>query len=121
MPGEPARYYRSLARHAEALFPQLEGIGWRYRWAGTFALTGDGLPHPRVPAEKLHIGLGHNGRGVAMASQMGRLPGALAVSGTHERSPFPVSAIRPMPFHSLRAIGAELSGAWYCLQDRLGV
>ena len=93
------------------MFPQLKGIGWELRWAGTFALTLDGLPHVHIPEEGLYIGLGYNGRGVAMASQMGRLLGQLAIEEEYQSSPFPISAIRPIPLHRLRVIGAETLGA----------
>ena len=120
-PGEPERYYQSLEHLAEGMFPQLKGVGWQLRWAGTFALTMDGLPHLHIPEEKLYIGLGYNGRGVAMASQMGCLLGDLAMKGDNGTSPFPISAIHPIPFHSFRVIGAEVAGTWYRTLDRLGV
>ena len=120
-PGEPARYYRTLRRLAEAKFPQLKGIAWQHRWAGTIALTADGLPHLHIPEERLYIALGYNGRGVAMASQMGRLLGELAIDGEREGSPFPITDIRPIPFHSCRAIGAEAIGTWYRTLDRFGL
>ena len=119
-PGEPERYFRSLERRAQAMFPQLKGIAWEFRWAGTFALTLDGLPHVHVPEDGLYIGLGYNGRGVAMASQMGRLLAELAIGQEPERSPVPVSAIRPIPLHRLRVMGAETLGAWHRTLDRLG-
>ena len=119
--GEPESYFQSLERLAEAMFPQLKGVDWELRWAGTFALTMDGLPHVHMPGEKLYIGLGYNGRGLAMALQMGRLLGALALNDDHEGSPFPISDIRPIPFHGFRVIGAETIGAWYRALDRFGV
>lgn len=119
--GEPARHFRSLRALALRMFPQLSGVPWDLHWSGKFALTVDGLPHVHQPARGLFAGLGFNGRGVAMSTQMGRLLADLVLSGDGKSSAFPITTIRPIPLHRFRAVGAEALGTWYRILDRLEI
>ena len=94
-----------LQRDAERVFPQLRGVTWSHRWGGRIALTEDHLPHLHEPKPGLLVGLGYNGRGVAMAHVMGRVlaervlgadPGALA---------FPTTQVKPMAFRRIKGTG----------------
>jgi len=67
------------------------------------------------------IGLGYNGRGVAMATAMGTVLAA-RVSGTApEDLDFPMMALKPMPFHGLRRPVLEAIFLYRRLLDRIGV
>jgi glycine/D-amino acid oxidase-like deaminating enzyme len=64
-------------------------------------------------------GLGYNGRGVAMATMMGKQL-ALAVLG--EDPDMEIEQLRAIPLHGMRQIGITwhlLSGAWLDRLDRL--
>src|SRR5277367_3294247 len=61
-----------LTRYAVRLWPVLEGIDWTHAWGGRLAMTRDHYPHVHEPAAGVLICLGYNGRGVAMATAMGR-------------------------------------------------
>jgi len=112
----PARYER-LRRAATALFPQLGPVEWEFFWAGKVALTADHLPHIHEPAPGVKIALGYNGRGVAMASRMGKLI-ADRVLGTPEAAlGFPITRIQPLPFWSLRQPALSALIGWYRLRD----
>ncbi len=67
-----ARAFAGLHRRALALFPGLEP-SWRYAWGGLVALTENHLPQLASPEPGLHLAFGYNGRGVAMATAMGRV------------------------------------------------
>ncbi|HWL30188.1 MAG TPA: FAD-binding oxidoreductase [Burkholderiaceae bacterium] len=106
-----------LIRSAHLLYPQLAQVPFEYRWAGRIALTRDSVPHVHEPAPDLRIVLGYNGRGVALATQMGRYL-AQAIS-TGERLPFPTSRIEPIPLHGLKRFYIGTAVAYYGLCDRI--
>jgi glycine/D-amino acid oxidase-like deaminating enzyme len=89
-------------------------------WGGKFALTTDHLPHIHAPAPGLYVGAGCNGRGVALASQIGPMLAQLCIGGAREELPIPVSAIAQIPFHSLRRPAIEAVALWYRTLDGLG-
>jgi len=116
-----------LARQAdlraatERLFPQLGGIEWVHHWGGYVALTTDHLPHLHELEPGIVTALGYNGRGVAMATAMGKELAAF-VSGTKaEDLDFPVTGLAPIPFHVLRQPAVSALTAWYKVRERLGL
>jgi glycine/D-amino acid oxidase-like deaminating enzyme len=101
---------RDVQHHYRAvheIYPQLKGIGFEYHWGGLVAITRDHLPHLHEIAPGLLAGLGYNGRGVAMATVMGRLLARRALGTPVVELGFPVSPVLPMPFHEMSAIGAR--------------
>jgi len=113
--------FAHLERSLALLFPQLAGVEYEYRWAGRVAITRDFLPHVHEPAAGLTIALGYNGRGIAMASTMGRcLAQRLTGDGTASASfPFPISTIQPIPFHGLQRFYIAAGVAYYSILDKL--
>ncbi|HVN45060.1 MAG TPA: FAD-dependent oxidoreductase [Steroidobacteraceae bacterium] len=91
----------------QEIFPQLKGIGFEYHWGGLVAMTQDQLPHLHEPAPGLLAGLGYNGRGVAMATVMGRVLARRALGAQVVELGFPVSPVMPVPFHGLSRLGAR--------------
>jgi glycine/D-amino acid oxidase-like deaminating enzyme len=89
-----------LTRYAARLWPVLQGIEWTHAWGGRLAMTRDHYPHVHEPAPGVLICLGYNGRGVAMATAMGR---ALADRMAHPKSAFdmPLTPLTPIPMHAL--------------------
>jgi sarcosine oxidase len=94
-------------RAVHEIFPQLKGIPFEYHWGGLVAMTQDQLPHLHEPAPGLLAGLGYNGRGVAMATVMGRLLARRALGAQVAELGFPVSPVTPLPFHALSGLGAR--------------
>lgn len=117
--GDSGRHVEGLRRWAERLYPQLRGVPWPHRWSGRIVLTLDHLPHLHCPEEGLYAALGYNGRGVAMATQVGALMARLCLGLPWRESPLPVSGVRPIPFHALRRPALEAAVVWYRLRDRL--
>lgn len=98
--GEDKATLRYLIRCAEALYPDLRGVGWSYFWNGQVAVTEDHFPHLHEPAPGLIVALGYNGRGIAMATMIGRIV-ARRLLGAHESElELPVTGIKPFRFHA---------------------
>lgn len=112
--------YRHLVAYAEKLWPQLRGVAWPWQWHGQVAVTQDHFPHLTAPEKGVHLMLGYNGRGVAMATVSGRIVAARIASGGTAVVDLPVrNRLEPMPFQRFWRIGAEASMSWHLLLDRL--
>lgn len=106
-------------RAVREIYPQLTGIGFEYHWGGLVAMTPDGLPRLCEVAPGVLAGLGYNGRGVAMATQMGRLLARWILAGSAADLGFPVTPLRPIPLHRFSRIGASLAIQYYRTLDGL--
>jgi glycine/D-amino acid oxidase-like deaminating enzyme len=101
---------RSCRHHYRAvreIYPQLAGVGFEYHWGGLVAMTRDHLPHLHELAPGLLAGLGYNGRGVAMATLMGRQLAQRTLGMSDAELAFPVTPLRPIPFHRAASLGAR--------------
>ena len=112
---------QALRDTAIRLYPQLAGAAWTHAWGGKVALTRDHLPGLHLVAPGVMAGLGYNGRGVGMATVMGKLLARWAAGADPRNLDFPVTAPRPIPFHRFRQVGVGSTVAAYRLFDRLGV
>lgn len=100
------------------LFPQLEGIGIDYHWSGHVALTMDGLPHLHNPEPGLHVMLGYNGRGIAMATSFGKIYAEYIAEG--RPMIYPTTKIPRLAWHAIRKPVMDIGIRWYWIKDRLG-
>lgn len=112
--------FTHLERAAALMFPQLGPLQYEYRWAGRIAVTRDFMPHLHQPAPGITMALGYNGRGIAMATSLGRHAAALAAGGSTADCPFPVTPLQPIPLHGLQRFYIAAGVAWYSLLDKLG-
>ena len=111
-----------LRRLAHRIFPQLpDDLRWERAWGGFVALTEDHLPFLVEPEPGLVAAGGYNGRGVAMATAMGRVLADKASGVPDAELDFPVTRLRPMPLHALRRPVIALAVAVKAVQDRLGL
>lgn len=110
--------YSVLERVLAGLYPALAAIPIEYRWAGRIAITRDFLPHLHEPAPGFFVGMGYNGRGVAMATRMGRVLADLACG--HRDIPYPITGIRRIPLHELRQPALHLAMLYQSAMDSLG-
>ncbi len=101
-----------LREDAERVFPQLKGVNWTYKWGGRIAVTDDHLPHLHEPRRGILVGLGYNGRGVAMANVMGRVMAERILGAKPEALPFPTSPVKSIPFRSLQ-VGGLGTAIWF--------
>jgi glycine/D-amino acid oxidase-like deaminating enzyme len=109
-----------LRRHAARLFPALVDAPWRYFWNGRVAITADSYLHFHEPEPGIHIALGYNGRGVAMATVMGRIL-AERISGNNSTEfALPVTPLCPIAFHQFWKAGVRLRRASSRLLETFG-
>ena len=94
-----------LRRDALRVFPQLTDATWSHRWGGRIAITEDHLPHLHEPKQGLLVGLGYNGRGVAMSNVMGRVMAERVLGQAADALPFPTSPVKAMPFQHVQRMG----------------
>lgn len=113
--GDWAHLERALVR----LYPSLSGVPIEKRWFGRVAMTPDHLPHIHEPEKGLLAVVGCQGRGVGLMTALGERIAGYFQSGDARQLPFPVSPIRPIPFHAFRQVGVAATIAWYRLLDAL--
>lgn len=111
--------FRRLKSGTERAFPALHGVRWDRKWGGYIAMTTDALPHLHEPAPGLTIGLGYNGRGVAMSAVMGRTLAARILGMPDRDLPFAVTPPTPVPFHRILATALPAAPPLMALADRL--
>lgn len=104
--------YDWLEKDAVRVFPQLKDAKWTNRWGGRIAITEDHLPHLHEPKPGLLVGLGYNGRGVAMSHVMGRALAQKIIGAEQVELPFPVSDIRPIRDRAIQMVGMG-TAVWF--------
>jgi glycine/D-amino acid oxidase-like deaminating enzyme len=103
----------------KTVFPQAGNVEFEYLWDGKVAVTLDRLPRFHELAEGVYAGLGYSGRGIAMATAMGKLL-AERVRGTPASDlPVPASPLKPIPMQSLLIPLARVRINWWRILDRL--
>lgn len=113
------RRQQELRQAAEILFPQLRAADWVHAWGGDVAMTVDSLPRLHRLSPNVMAGLGFNGRGVANATVMGTILADWALGVPERALDFPVTPVKPIPFHFLKSAGVALSIGAYRLLDRV--
>lgn len=108
-----------LKRGLRTVFPQLEEHGIEAAWGGRIAVTPEMMPHLHEPQSGVLAGLGFSGRGIAMSSVMARTLVKKALGAADDTLPFPVSDVRPIPFHSVTRSVLPLAAPAMALRDRL--
>jgi len=81
------------------------------------AMTPDHLPHIHEPEPGLLAVVGCQGRGLGLMTALGARLAFYLHSGDARQLPFPVSPIRPIPFHAFRQVGVAATIAWYRMLD----
>lgn len=100
-----ARNQEELRQISLKMFPQLEGVEWQHAWGGFIAMTTDHYPHLNKLDDGIAAGLGYNGRGVAMATAMGKVLADWASGKPESELDFPVTKPKPIPFHGFHKLG----------------
>lgn len=109
---------KALKTGMNRLFPQLKGIEAEYGWSGHVALTMDGMPHMHNPEKGMHIMLGYNGRGIAMATSFGKMYAEHIAEG--QPMIYPTTKIPRLAWHIFRKPIMDVGIRWYWIKDRLG-
>ena len=112
--------FRYLQRYAVKLWPALRNVAWTHGWNGQLGMTADHYPHLHEPEPDVLMALGYNGRGVAMATAMGRLIARRIDGEPADALEMPFTGIKPIPFHGLWPLAVQGRLAWGRLQGRMG-
>jgi glycine/D-amino acid oxidase-like deaminating enzyme len=114
---ERRELYANVVASMHKLYPETSGARLDYFWSGRIALTLDHLPKISELGPGMWSGAGYNGRGVAMATAMGRLLAECAGGADANSLPLPPMKARPLPFHGLRGPAIGLAIGWKLLLD----
>lgn len=102
-----------------SLYPQLGNTPFEFHWFGRVAMTQDHIPHLNRLDNGLWAALGYNGRGVGMATLLGRYLAELA-SGTPPKDiPFPVTSMQPIFGYPFTRLAARVLTGYYRVRDQL--
>lgn len=112
---------KGLMDYTLRLWPQMAGVAWTHVWNGMVAITTDHHIHMHEPAENVHVCLGYNGRGIAMATAMGGVLADRIGGARRDDLPMPVSELTPIGFHRFHKIGVSFRLAYGRIRDRLGI
>ncbi|AXC49981.1 FAD-binding oxidoreductase [Paracoccus suum] len=113
-----AEQMRRLRAASVALYPALRDAEWKFAWGGFVAMTQDHYPHLNELGPGVMAAMGYNGRGVAMASVMGKVLADWASGTPTAALPFPATPPRPIPFYFMRKPAVTATVAWSLLKDR---
>ncbi len=91
-----------LKAQAVKTFPALQSAQWEYDWAGYVGVTSHQRPMLIRLADNAYAGLGYNGRGITMATMMGR---QLAQALNGEDTSVPIQALEKVRLHSFYPLG----------------
>ncbi len=114
-----AQAMRRQLQAVRDIYPQAAGLAFPYRWGGMVAVTPDHMPHLHALAPGLLAGLGYNGRGVAMATLMGKLLADWAAGAAPETLGFPVTKIAPLRLHAFSRLGVRAVVKYFAARDAL--
>ena len=115
-----ALFERLRARTRE-MFPALAGLRFTHAWGGYVAMTADHYPHLTPLGPGILSATGYNGRGLALATVMGRVLADWATGTPETALDFPVTPPRPIPFHFLRRPAVRAAIQIFRLRDALGI
>ncbi|CAH1692861.1 DAO domain-containing protein [Hyphomicrobiales bacterium] len=93
-----AKLNKRLARLFPSIAPHLQ---WRETWGGWADMTADNVPHLHKLAPDLFVGVGFGGRGVAMATSMGRDLALLAQAVPETALGYPLSEPKALWYHAI--------------------
>lgn len=110
----------ALIARTRNIYPQLAGVDFPHRWTGKVAMTTDSLPHMHRLAPGLIAGLGFNGRGVALATTIGRVIAAACKDDAERTCRWPITPLRPISMHRMHHLGVRMMVSYYRVADRIG-
>lgn len=113
---QDASYVRNAVNR---LYPQLASTPFEFHWAGRVAMTKDHIPHLHRLDNGLWAALGYNGRGVGMATLMGRFLAELALGAAPKDIPFPVTSMQPIFGYPFTRLAANVLSGYYRVRDQL--
>lgn len=111
--------YQPVVDRIREIYPRIGTPRIEFRWSGRVCITADGVPHVHALSPGIYTGLGYNGRGVAMATLMGKWLAALVTGVRPDTPTIPVTTARALPFHALHNPVIRAMLTVNDLQDRM--
>lgn len=118
--GAVANVRQDTAERVAKVFPQAAGTPIDYVWEGRIAMTVDRMPRFHELAGGVYAGLGYSGRGIAMATAMGKLLAARATGLPASELPLPPLPLKPLPMHGLVVPLSRAMVLYYRWKDSRG-
>lgn len=115
-----SRIRERIGRRVAAVYPQVGVPRFDYVWWGHVGVTADKAPHVHELAPGVTGWNGCNGRGVALATAIGRELGRQATGTPWADIPLPLSPVRPIPAYGFAkriAPAAILDRRWRDSRD----
>ncbi|BBK33781.1 glycine/D-amino acid oxidase-like deaminating enzyme [Stella humosa] len=97
--GHDARLRRRIGQRLQKVFPQIGEVAFDHLWHGSVGITADRMPHLHELAPGVVAWIGCQGRGVALASILGREIARWLDGGDGRDMPLPLSPLRPIAAH----------------------
>jgi glycine/D-amino acid oxidase-like deaminating enzyme len=110
-----------LTRYAIRLWPGLRGVRWTHGWNSRLAMTADHYPHVHEPGPGALVYLGCNGRGVALATAMGKQLARRLIGGETAEIDMPITTVKPIRFHAWWPVAVKSFVLYGRIRDRLGL
>jgi glycine/D-amino acid oxidase-like deaminating enzyme len=107
----------SPTRRILAMFPQLGSIEWEIVWSGWIDLTPSQFPELHELAPGLLAGLGYSGRGIALATVMGREMARYATGAAAKEVAFAITKPKPVPLGRFYPLGINAAMAWLGVKE----
>ncbi|MCC7275406.1 MAG: FAD-binding oxidoreductase [Alphaproteobacteria bacterium] len=93
------RLRRRIGARIARVFPQVGVVRFDHLWHGYVGITQDRMPHLHELAPGVVGWIGCQGRGVALATIMGRVLADWVATRSRDGLPLPLSPLRPIPAH----------------------
>ena len=118
-PFRVGKAHRAKARRRVlATYPALEGIEFEEEWAGWIALTPAQFPGLHRLADGVWTALGYSGRGIALATLLGREVAQEVIAERNRPSPFPITTLPAIPSRLAAIAYAQALLSLYRFRDR---
>ncbi|MDG2421409.1 MAG: FAD-binding oxidoreductase [Gammaproteobacteria bacterium] len=112
---------KTASKRLKEVYPSLKSIEWKESWSGWIAVSTDQFPRILRLANGVWAAHGYSGRGLAMATLLGKELSFCNVESDLENLILPVEKLSRIPFHKLSPFGAAMLLRWYAFTDYLGV
>jgi glycine/D-amino acid oxidase-like deaminating enzyme len=118
--GHDARLRRRIGARLARVFPQLGEVSFDHLWQGYVGITADRMPHLHELAPGVAAWVGCQGRGVALATILGRELARWLDTRSAADLPLPLSPLRPIPAYGFARRIARGMLLLYRWRDRRG-
>lgn len=107
----------TATKRLKEVYPALKDVQWSESWSGWIAISTDQFPRILRLANGVWAAQGYSGRGLAMATLLGRELSYCRDDTEGNDLILPVEEVPRVPFHKLSPLGAAMLIRWYAITD----